>query len=155
MSASFTLPVVTARDTIDAATLPAGYVPAWVRGRDAAGQWGEADSLTLYVNGGATSVTPFAGGPGIFALAPSSPNPFNPKTVIRYSLAETGPASLIVFDVSGRMVRRLVEGSVTAGMHEVSWDGRDHAGRTVASGVYFYRLESAGRSAEQKMVLMK
>jgi len=155
MSGAFTTPVVAVHDTVDAATLAAGYVPAWVRGMDAAGQWGAADSLTIFVNGGATSVAGFTGGPGVFALAGAVPNPFNPRTVIRFSIPSSGHADLVIFDVSGRSVRRLANGSMSAGMHEVSWDGRDDAGRSVASGVYFCRLTAGTHSAEQKMVLMK
>lgn len=83
------------------------------------------------------------------------PNPFNPRTTISCSLAERGEARLRVYDASGRLVRTLAEGPCEAGGHAVTWDGSDHAGRAVASGVYFVRLEAAGTTDARKMVLLK
>ncbi len=73
-------------------------------------------------------------------LMSASPNPFNPATTIAFELAAPGQVSITVYDVSGRMIRSLVDGHLPAGMHEVTWNGRDRSGATVASGVYFYRL---------------
>lgn len=75
----------------------------------------------------------------------SVPNPFSGKTEVRYTLPAACGLSLAVFDVAGRRVRTLVEGRQEAGPHSVSWDGSDKAGRTVSSGVYFIRLETADR----------
>jgi hypothetical protein len=155
MSGIFTSPTVAVRDTVDAATLSAGWVPVWVRGRDVAGQWGPADSMSVWVNGGATSVADASGVPAVFALEQNVPNPFNPATTIRFSLARAGRASLAIYDVAGRLVRRLVDEERAAGRHEVRWDGRDARGHRVASGIYFYRLEAGDRLAIRKMALMK
>lgn len=93
---------------------------------------------------------------GAFASAlVSTPNPFNPETTIRFTLDRRGQASLLIYDVSGRLVRRLVDDELAAGPHEVLWDGRDQSGRSVTPGVYFSCLESAGQSAMRKVVLMK
>ena len=93
--------------------------------------------------------------PGVFAVARNYPNPFNPATTIEYQLAAEGPIRLAVFDVRGRQVRLLACGSMPAGRHTAIWDGRDEAGETVASGIYFYRLEGGGASHLGKMVLLK
>ncbi len=81
-------------------------------------------------------------------LLQNHPNPFNPQTTISFDLPRPAAVSLRVFDVSGRLVRALLEGEVVAeGRQEVVWDGRDDGGRRVGSGTYFYRLES-GEYAE-------
>jgi hypothetical protein len=89
------------------------------------------------------------------ALYPNYPNPFNPSTTIRYFVAEAGPVDVSVYDVSGALVRTLVRSTSTRGEHDTAWDGRDHLGRAVASGVYFYRLRTGGTVATRKMVLLK
>ncbi|MBN2171338.1 MAG: immune inhibitor A [Candidatus Krumholzibacteriota bacterium] len=97
-------------------------------------------------------------GPAPPAAAPAVaafPNPFNPKTTLRFTLTEAGEASLAVFDVHGRRCCRLVAGTLPAGEHAVDWDGRDDAGRRLASGVYLVRLESGGACAAARLVLLK
>jgi hypothetical protein len=88
-------------------------------------------------------------------LAQNAPNPFNPTTSIAYSLSERVGVTLVIFDVSGAVVRRFEEGTRDAGEYTVAWDGRDDAGRAVASGVYFYRLDGVAGVAPRKMVLLK
>ncbi len=88
--------------------------------------------------------------PVSFKLLNNYPNPFNPTTVVGYSIPERGWVTLIVYDVLGRRVRTLVSGFENPGTHEVQFDG---AG--LASGVYFDRLEYDGRVAGGKMILMK
>jgi hypothetical protein len=84
------------------------------------------------------------------------PNPFNPTTAIRYVVpAPGGFVRLTVYDLRGRKVRTLVDGEKGAGEHRAIWEGRDDAGRDVASGVYFYRMEIGDYRAERKMVLLK
>jgi flagellar hook assembly protein FlgD len=63
--------------------------------------------------------------------------------------------SLKIYDVEGRMIRTLADGTMTAGDHVATWDGRDSSGGMVASGIYYYRLESPEYGATRKMVLMK
>jgi flagellar hook assembly protein FlgD len=62
---------------------------------------------------------------------------------------------LSVFDVAGRRVRAVLERVLPAGLHEIEWDGRDDAGRPVASGVYFYRMQSGPQTETRRMVLLK
>jgi hypothetical protein len=97
----------------------------------------------------------FPNAPEGFALSDNYPNPFNPSTTIAYQLPSTGAVSLVVYDQVGREVATLVNQSQAAGVHVVAWDGRDAAGRIVASGSYFYRLSSGGNVQTKRMVLMK
>ncbi len=89
------------------------------------------------------------------ALEPAVPNPFNPTTTIGFSLAERAHVRLVVFDVSGRRVRTLVDATRAPAHYRVTWDGRTDRGARVASGVYFYRLEAGAFRSTRKMVLLK
>lgn len=71
---------------------------------------------------------------------------FNGSTILRFILPSEGNASLEIRDSSGRLVRTLSEGKMTAGQHALSWDGRDNMGRTVASGVYLPILRAGGKT---------
>lgn len=95
-----------------------------------------------------------AGAPA-FALSPGSPNPFAGATTIRFSIPAASHARLAVFAPDGRRVTTLVDGAIAAGPHALAWDGRDNAGRAVASGVYFVRLEAGARTAIQKAILAR
>jgi hypothetical protein len=93
--------------------------------------------------------------PTRFVLLGNRPNPFNPTTTVVFELPEASDVSLRIFDVSGRLIRTLVRQPMAAESHRVEWDGRSDSGESVASGVYFYRV-NAGRFTEtRKMVLMK
>ena len=83
------------------------------------------------------------------------PNPFNPKTAIRFDLPAAGPAELAVYDVRGRRVRTLFQGELIAGTHEATWNGRDDSGRSLASGIYFARVTAQGHSLTRKLTLLK
>ena len=89
------------------------------------------------------------------SLEESTPDPFNPTTTIAYSLPHSVPVLLTVYDVAGRRVRALVSGAQPAGRHSVTWDGTDDRGGAVASGTYFYRLETPGFSQTRKVTLLK
>ena len=93
--------------------------------------------------------------PLVNALHQNHPNPFNPSTTISFSLRERGQASLTVYDVAGRLVRVLIDGVKEAGPYDVTWDGRNMDGSAVASGVYFYRLETGEFAETKKMVLLR
>jgi hypothetical protein len=93
--------------------------------------------------------------PSINALESNYPNPFNPSTTIRFSLAGPGHASLRIYDVSGRLVRSLVNGTVDSGPHEILWDGTNDRGAGTASGVYFYRLVTDRYAETKRMVLLR
>jgi len=93
--------------------------------------------------------------PGSFALIGNYPNPFNVNTEIRLQLAKAGPVALNIYDVQGRLVRGLWSGLLAAGAHQLSWDGRDEAGRAAATGIFLYRLQSVGQSETRKMLLLR
>lgn len=83
------------------------------------------------------------------------PNPFNPKVMVPFSLAEAGRARVTVYDIAGRHVASLVDDAFERGEHELVWQGRDDAGREVGSGIYFVKLEAKGISEVEKLVLLR
>jgi len=93
--------------------------------------------------------------PAAYRLAGNYPNPFNPKTTIRFDLPETQSVRLAIFDAAGRRVATLVDATLPAGYHDATWNGRDDAGRALASGVYFYRLEAGPLRETRRMLLLK
>ncbi|MEW6755239.1 MAG: FG-GAP-like repeat-containing protein [Candidatus Latescibacterota bacterium] len=93
--------------------------------------------------------------PQTLALQPNYPNPFNSSTVIGFSLPERARVELAVYNLAGQRVVTLVQGERHAGTHTVTWDGRDVAGRPLASGVYVCRLwNGAGGEVERRKVVM-
>lgn len=88
-------------------------------------------------------------------LFANHPNPFNPSTQIRFHLPQAGPVELVVYNVRGQRVCTLLRGNVEAGTHTVVWQGTDENQQSVASGVYFFRLEASGRTLARKMLLLK
>lgn len=90
-----------------------------------------------------------------FALEQNAPNPFNPTTVIRFTVPEASHVKLVIYDVAGRHVRTLIDEMRTANHYDATWDGKDTHGRAVASGVYFYRMQAGKHQATKKMVMLK
>jgi hypothetical protein len=90
-----------------------------------------------------------------YNLEANYPNPFNPRTTIAFTVPAVGWAELEVFDLKGSRVWSENFRNLSAGRHTVTWEGVDHAGTAVASGVYFYRLRSEGFEQTRKMVLVK
>ena len=93
--------------------------------------------------------------PQTYALLQNYPNPFNPGTTLPFDLAHEEYVSLKVFDLLGREVATVAEGKMTAGHHELSWSSAENPGRSLASGVYFYRLLAGSFSATRSMLLLK
>ncbi|NQT96354.1 MAG: Ig-like domain-containing protein [Candidatus Marinimicrobia bacterium] len=93
--------------------------------------------------------------PIVFRLKQNYPNPFNPETAIEFTIIESGPVSLKIYDLSGRLVCTLVDSRHDRGTYHVTWDGRSSNGQPLASGVYIYRLTGDGHSISRQMVLMK
>jgi len=90
------------------------------------------------------------------SLGQNIPNPFNPSTTIRYSVSSAGPVSIRVYNAGGALVRTLVSTAHAPGAYSVRWDGTDDRGRHLGSGVYFYRIESAGGFRDsKKLILLK
>jgi hypothetical protein len=109
----------------------------------------ECGSLTTGVEG---EEAPEAGN----RLLQNQPNPFNPATTIAYETAKSGRVRVAVFDISGRLVRTLLDANQTSGPHQVRWDGTLDSGVHAASGAYFYRITfQDGARSTRKMVLLK
>ena len=88
-------------------------------------------------------------------LAQNAPNPFNSETVLSYFLHAPGPARLEVFSLTGQRVAVLRQGPQQAGYHRLRWNGRDDAGRSVASGMYLYRLVTDEGTLTRKLMLLR
>lgn len=88
-------------------------------------------------------------------LWPNSPNPFNPRTTIKFSITEPAYVELAVFDVRGTKVRTLVSQEMLPGIYSETWDGRIENGSQAASGVYLYRLRNGIHQQTAKMLLVK
>lgn len=139
------------------------------RGQEAAGAWrlvvldaaiGEAGTwvswgLHLRVPAATTPVAPADGPPLATRLLGNAPNPFNPRTELSFEIAAAGAVGVEVFDARGRRVRLLLDATLPAGHHATAWDGRDDAGREVASGAYLARLTAGGASYLGKMTLLR
>ncbi|MFQ6674745.1 MAG: LamG-like jellyroll fold domain-containing protein [Fidelibacterota bacterium] len=93
--------------------------------------------------------------PRQFELLQNYPNPFNPVTRIEFLVPRQEKAVLTVFDLAGRKVKTLVNDTLPAGRHRLTWDGTDEENRPVASGIYLYHLKSEGFSKARKMVFLK
>jgi hypothetical protein len=90
-----------------------------------------------------------------FALSANSPNPFSARTTISFTLETPEHVTLRVYDVLGRSVATLVDARLEAGTHEAVWNGRRNDGSSVASGVYFYRIEAGAFRAARQMTVVK
>ncbi len=90
-----------------------------------------------------------------YALLPGQPNPTAGQTAIRFQVPAETRVQLRIFDVTGRTVKNLADGSFSAGTHTLDWDGRDASGRPVASGVYFYRMKAGGFEATRTLTVTR
>lgn len=114
---------------------------------------GDSEPATLgftYAGTGADETVP-----PVTALYGNYPNPFNPDTVIHFSLERRGPVALDIYNVKGERIRRLISAELNSGQHYRIWDGRDDLGRQQASGIYFYRFSAGSFSATGRMLLLK
>ncbi len=102
-----------------------------------------------------TAVAEREEGAAAFALEAAAPNPASAGTRLAFTLPVASEATLMVYDALGRHVATPVAGRLGAGRHEVFWDGRDAAGRPVASGVYVVRLDASGRVATQRLAVVR
>lgn len=93
--------------------------------------------------------------PAATRLIGNSPNPFNPRTVISFDLARSGPIRMDIYDLKGRRVRQLANRNYEAGRHEIVWDGRDSRGGETASGLYFFRMSTKDEVQTHKMLLVR
>ncbi|MCB5253416.1 MAG: C25 family cysteine peptidase [Candidatus Cloacimonadaceae bacterium] len=93
--------------------------------------------------------------PLITQLGANYPNPFNPTTTISFSLKEKGPVTINIYNILGQKVKILLSDDMQAGHHNLIWNGKDKNNLNVASGVYFYRMQSREYTNTRKMILMK
>lgn len=90
-----------------------------------------------------------------FELTQNYPNPFNPTTKFKFSLPKESDVTIVVFDITGRVVNTLANAKFGAGQYEVDWDGRNSMNNQIASGVYFYKITAGSYTDVKKMVLLK
>ncbi len=113
-----------------------------------------ADVFQWFQNPVNIDVTP-AETPKSTTLAQNFPNPFNPSTTIKFDLKDKGMVTLKVYNVAGQLVRTLVNGVKDANTYTVTWDGMNDRGGAVASGIYFYKMETKDFSQTKKMVMLR
>lgn len=88
-------------------------------------------------------------------LVRAYPNPFNPETIIEFSLKELGNVTISIYDITGRKVRKLVDDTFDSGLHKAVWKGDDNSGRRLSSGVYFYRMTAPDYTETKKVLMLK
>ncbi|MCP4545300.1 MAG: S8 family serine peptidase [bacterium] len=93
--------------------------------------------------------------PAVDRILGAFPNPFNPKTTIRFTLSAAGETQIVVYDVAGRQVAELFDGYLEHGEREVDWFGKDDRNEAVASGVYFVKLRANGATDTRRLVLIR
>jgi len=104
---------------------------------------------------GSESFDPLPDLPQDYALHPNYPNPFNPVTRIDFTLPRDGQVTLVIHDILGRKIRTLVDDTLIAGYHSITWDGKDGEGRSMATGIYLLSMTADDWSAIRKITLMK
>ncbi len=90
-----------------------------------------------------------------FELSQNYPNPFNPTTTINYSLKENSKVSLNIYNIKGQKVKQLVNELLSTDEYSVIWNGKDNNGKSISSGIYFYKLKAGGYEQTKKMLLLK
>ena len=93
--------------------------------------------------------------PLVFSLSQNAPNPFNPETIISYSLPQSEQVKLVIYNVLGQEIRTLVNAFKPAGRYRVVWNSKDDFGRSVSSGVYFYQITAGKFTNTRKMLILK
>ncbi|OPX32160.1 hypothetical protein B1H10_07855 [candidate division KSB1 bacterium 4484_188] len=109
----------------------------------------------LRIQEGASAITQTDFTPNTFRLFDNFPNPFNPTTLIRFQVPGTSHVQLKIYNSLGQEVRTLVNRNQAAGTQSVVWDGRNNAGNSVASGIYYYRLQAGNFVQVKKMMLLR
>jgi hypothetical protein len=114
-----------------------------------------ADVFNWFQNPINVDITPTDALPKFTTLAQNFPNPFNPSTTIKFDLKEKGLVTLKVYNVAGQLVRTLVNEVKDANSYTVAWDGKNDRGGAVASGIYFYKMDTKDFSQTKKMVMLR
>jgi len=145
-------------DGLTVADMMGGYVYFWVMEDRSFGVHNPAYTISLLkaaieTMGGVTSIEfpdDAASIPSDFELAQNYPNPFNPETKIRFTIPEASNVKVTVYDALGKEIAELINSELSAGTHEVTWRAQN-----VASGIYFYRMQSSNFVSIKKMILLK
>ena len=123
------------------------------------GRYGGTSEYTSVSSGGGSSTKPTVlkteDTPLVFSLSQNAPNPFNPETIISYSLPQSEQVKLVIYNVLGQEIRTLVNAFKPAGRYRVIWNSRDDFGRSVSSGVYFYQITAGKFTNTRKMLILK
>ena len=123
------------------------------------GRYGGTAEYTSVSSGGTSSSKPTVlkteDTPLVFSLSQNAPNPFNPETIISYSLPQSEQVKLVIYNVLGQEIRTLVSAFQPAGRYRVVWNSRDDFGRSVSSGVYFYQITAGEFLDTRKMLILK
>ena len=90
-----------------------------------------------------------------YAINPVSPNPCHESAMIGYSLAEPGSTEILVFDISGHVVNRLIDDTMGAGSHNVVWDLKDGSNERIPSGLYFIRIQSGDWTGTTRLIVAR
>jgi len=101
------------------------------------------------------SITDDYGIPTRISLEQNYPNPFNPITTIQFSLPFASHSEMTIYDITGREIIRLLSANLDVGRHTIQWNGRDHFGKQVSAGLYFYQLKTGEFVETKKMILLK
>ncbi|MBW6513229.1 MAG: carboxypeptidase regulatory-like domain-containing protein [Candidatus Syntrophosphaera sp.] len=115
---------------------------------------GQTTTLNFQLPPGTANEDPIAP-VAVTALHGNYPNPFNPETTVTYSLKEASRATLQVFNLKGQLVATLVDAWQEVGNHSILWQGLDHSGEPVSSGIYQLRMSAGGYRSTKKMILLK
>ena len=154
MTGAFVSPKVAVSASLPTSLFNPGARRLWVRGQDTAGNWGNAAALDLVVNG--IPVTGVGDGlPATLELRQNAPNPVVGSTTFAFGLPAESKVQLTIFDVTGRRVRDLVDQSLGAGLHSVSWNRTDEGGRVVKPGVFYYRMAAGERTFVRRLVVLR
>ena len=113
------------------------------------------DNLELWNITTTDSETVEISSPFKFNLYQNYPNPFNPITEIRFTLALESSIKLNIYNVSGQLVKTLVDDNYNAGCYAIQWNGRDNQDKSVSSGIYFYRIKAGDYIETRSMVMLK
>ncbi len=116
---------------------------------------GEASVVTFERGTMTSTEQEVTGKPATYALQENYPNPFNPVTTLAYQLPEESQVTITIYDMLGREVTTLVNDRKSAGRYRVQWNATNAEGRSVSSGVYFYRIRTENYEAMKKMVYLK
>jgi hypothetical protein len=119
-----------------------------------------SDTGAFFISPTATNITDMVTAPDRHILLSNFPNPFNPSTTITFELPHDGFVSIKIYDLTGRLVRTLMNEQKLAGLHAIQWNGTDDVGHKVAAGVYLYQIEFTNSNGEtmtltKKMSLVK